>query len=185
MVNYSVDTLRRRQLTAIIAILSVALAAIVRDHLPHNLDAPSTMAIFGGLYWLFDRYVWRLSFMRSATGVPNLNGEWRGHLMRKDDEGCEQEVAVTLTVTQTWSTADLVLESWGGAELSRRTMSHADVIGMFVQNPNVLMVKWMYHHAQGEGVTQLRLGRAGGADTLTGYYYSTRLRGGDIAVTRC
>src|SRR5258707_13555336 len=47
------------------------------------VDAPSSMAYYGALYALFDRYLWRNSFVRKLglVRIPNLTGRWAGDLV--------------------------------------------------------------------------------------------------------
>src|SRR5262249_41960390 len=65
----------------IVFLLLSAVTFIQKLGLPANLT-PSIMslvgagAVFGALYWLFNRYLWRWPLLSVALKVPNLAGDW-------------------------------------------------------------------------------------------------------------
>src|SRR4051794_25310058 len=67
---------------AIVFVLLSAVTFIQELGLPRNLT-PSVMslvgagAVFGALYWLFNRYLWRWPLLALALKVPDLAGEWK------------------------------------------------------------------------------------------------------------
>lgn len=76
--------------------------------LPTNLT-PSLMsligagAVFGVLYWIFNRYAWRWPLLNLAVKVPNLSGDWNceGSTCNTDGSSSYQWNA-TVTIYQSW-----------------------------------------------------------------------------------
>jgi hypothetical protein len=66
----------------IVFVLLSAVTFIQEIGLPANLT-PSVMslvgagAVFGVLYWLFNRYFWRWPLLAVALKVPDLGGGWK------------------------------------------------------------------------------------------------------------
>ena len=61
--------------------------------------------LFGSLYLLFDRYLWKWTILRRVMLVPDLNGKWecRGKTVLRKGESVEFKWEGTLTITQSWS----------------------------------------------------------------------------------
>src|SRR5258708_4749192 len=90
MHGYSTDSSERRIVPLLLALLAIALAwatsrflAAAHLSVPWWVDAPSSIAFYGALYALFDRYLWRKSFVHKVglARIPNLTGRWRGYLV--------------------------------------------------------------------------------------------------------
>ena len=81
----------------------IALGAI--DYKPQWwLSAPSFAGFYSGLHWLFDRYVWRLSLLRTLKLIqlPDLNGTWVGEIESSySQDGRAYQVSVV--ILQRWS----------------------------------------------------------------------------------
>src|SRR6266404_6276691 len=86
MHGYSTDSNERRIVPLLLALLAIALAwvtskSLATAHLavPWWADAPSSIAFYGALYALFDRYLWRKCFVHKLglVRIPNLTGHWR------------------------------------------------------------------------------------------------------------
>src|SRR5216683_3282170 len=87
MHGYSTDSGERRVIPLLLALLAIALAwvsskflASIHLSMPWWVDAPSSMAFYGALYALFDKYLWRnrLVCKLGLVRTPNLTGRWRG-----------------------------------------------------------------------------------------------------------
>jgi len=62
------------------------------------------MAFYGALYALFDRYLWRNSFVRKLglVRIPNLTGHWRGYLVTSFD-GHAKRHNLMIHIFQSWT----------------------------------------------------------------------------------
>ncbi len=76
--------------------------------MPANLT-PSVMslvgagAVFGVLYWIFNRYAWRWPLLNLAVKVPNLSGDWKCMGKTYNPDGSVQyEWKATVTIYQRW-----------------------------------------------------------------------------------
>jgi hypothetical protein len=76
--------------------------------LPANLT-PSIMslvgagAVFGVLYWIFNRYAWRWPLLNLAVKVPDLSGEWKCTGKTYNADGSIQyEWKADVTIYQCW-----------------------------------------------------------------------------------
>src|SRR2546430_10024576 len=86
MHGYSTDSNERKVVPLLLALMAIALAwmsskflAVMHLAIPWWLDAPSSMAFYGALYALFDKYLWRNSFVYNMglVRIPNLTGRDR------------------------------------------------------------------------------------------------------------
>ena len=52
------------------------------------LSVPSFAGCYSVLYWLFDRFVWRVGLLRTLRlfNVPDLNGDWVGEVESSYDQ---------------------------------------------------------------------------------------------------
>src|SRR5690349_7271547 len=111
MHGYSTDSSERRTIPLLLALLAIALAwaasrflAVIHLSIPWWLDAPSSMAFYGALYAVFDRYLWTNSFVRrlGLVRIPNLEGRWRGYLITSFD-GHAKRYALMIHIFQSWT----------------------------------------------------------------------------------
>jgi hypothetical protein len=111
MHGYSTDSSERRIVPLLLALSAIALAwasskflAAVHLSVPWWVDAPSSMAYYGALYGLFDRYLWRNDFVRKLglVRVPNLTGRWRGYLVTSFD-GHVTRHNLIIHIFQSWT----------------------------------------------------------------------------------
>lgn len=73
---------------------------------PSWLEGPSPIAVYGIIYFLFDKYFWQWSGFQKLGIVcfPNLNGRWKGTQQSSYKENGENvEVEGRLEITQTFS----------------------------------------------------------------------------------
>ncbi len=99
MHGYSTDSSERRIVPLLLALLAIALAwatsrflAAAHLSVPWWVDAPSSLAFYGVLYALFDKYLWRNGFVHKLglARIPNLTGRWRGYLVTSFDGHAKQ-----------------------------------------------------------------------------------------------
>jgi len=92
----------------VVFVLLAAVNLVQRLGLPANLT-PSVLslvgagAVFGALYWIFNRYAWRWPVLNAAVRVPNLSGEWKclGKTFQPDGT-IHYEWKATVTIFQSW-----------------------------------------------------------------------------------
>lgn len=64
------------------------------------------MTIFGGLYFLFNKYIWQWKVVNKFLEVPNINGQYEGLLkstyVDKKTGKCVEPIRIILKVTQTF-----------------------------------------------------------------------------------
>lgn len=166
---------------------SILLAGCVHVVLSHYevklswwVSFPSIGAFYAGLFFFFDRFLWKWTPIRAVLQIkiPVLHGEWIGHVEPASGEKVEARVA-TLTIDQHWSTINVTLNS--GESESRSTMaSIADErtsrpVLQYVYNnePRASAVETMHRHS---GTARLTLERKNGEVRLAGGYY-TGLKG--------
>src|SRR5712692_3771802 len=111
MHGYSTDSVERRVVPLLLALLAIALAwvsskslAVIHLSIPWWVDAPSSMAFYGALYALFDKYLWRSSFVHKMglARIPNLTGRWRVYLITSFD-GHAKHHDLMINIFQSWT----------------------------------------------------------------------------------
>lgn len=192
MVEYSVDTNPRLKVYFGAAIVSALLAwglSTVSFLSPYRFAAPSAFVIFGGLLWAFDRFLWRCPGIHALSGIPYFGGAWEGTLKRTNmvDDPSPEVHQVSCVITQTWRKIDFVFEG-------ETTVSSTRIVGLFVENPQNVVVRYIYTSRPktvvdaksqgGDGVTELRLVKRNDGDYLEGIYYSDKPRRGDVQLRR-
>ncbi len=67
-------------------------------------DPTSAMFCFGVLYYIFNRWLWRLPILRwlDLVKIPDLNGTWDGYL-KSSWNNHQTPFDATLTIEQTWT----------------------------------------------------------------------------------
>ena len=111
MHGYSTDSGERRVVPLLLASVAIALAwvssrilAVTNLVVPWWLDAPSSLAFYGALNSLFDRYLWRNGLVSKLglVRIPNLAGQWHGYLVSSFD-GHENRHHLVITIFQSWT----------------------------------------------------------------------------------
>lgn len=71
---------------------------------PSVMSLAGAAAVFGVLYWIFDRFAWRWPLMRLLVKVPHLAGEWKceGRTVDPQDPNAGQAWKATITIAQSW-----------------------------------------------------------------------------------
>lgn len=71
-----------------------------------SIGAISAFAVYGFLFWLFDKFIWKIGIVEKWTGIMNFSGEWKGLLIssyRNPDTGKNAEIDMVVTIKQTWT----------------------------------------------------------------------------------
>ncbi len=179
---YSTDSHERKNIVLAIAVVSVGFAYAFHQaveslglKVPWWIDAPSVMSIFGVLYEVFDKWLWRLRFLRKVgvVKVPNLNGEWEGEGQSSFNETRYQ---VRVTIRQRWTSLRVFLES-------ENSMSRSLTASVLVEQPEGPTLSYEYrndpkpnapstmHSHRGTAILRLK-----SENELNGEYYSGRDR---------
>ena len=141
------------------------------------LSAPSFAGLYSGLYWLFDRYVWKLGLFRKLNLVqlPNLNGKWVGEVKSSySQDGSAHSVSVV--ILQRWSKMLIRLES----EHSRSRSITASLRTADLPNPELSYQYVNEPKSNAPGTMEMHRGTATLELTGSGFegdYYTGRGRG--------
>lgn len=188
MHSYSSSTAERQRVPRLIFAASILLAGGIHAILSHYnfrlvwwVSFPSIGAFYAGLFFLFDRFMWKWKPLRAALQVkiPILHGEWTGLVRPASGDKAETRPA-TLTIDQHWSTINITLTT--GRSESRSTMastgdertSRPALQYVYNNEPRESAVETMHRHP---GTARLTLEHRNGEEMLVGGYYTGRDRG--------
>jgi len=179
---YSTNSEERSQVPFFVALLAILLAWLIaaplkKFQLPFWLEVPGTFTLYGLLLAAFRSYLWRWRVFRAlgVVKVPDLAGEWHGHVTSSFDAAAAQH-SVTVRIHQNWTHMAIQLIAEG-------SRSHSVVSSLYVgedettlsyqyqNDPNVRATPTMHAH---NGTASLRL--AENESVLDGEYYSGRDR---------
>ena len=184
MHGYSTDSDERRVVPLLLACLAIFLAwlsskALMAIHLsvPWWLDAPSSLAFYGALYTLFDRYLWRNSLVSKLglVRIPNLAGRWRGYLISSFD-GHVKRHDLMINIFQSWTQITVFLTTATSMSRSSAAMIQVEdpegvaLIYQYQNQPLADAIRTMHMHY---GTAMLRVSTDG---CLVGDYYAGRDR---------
>lgn len=141
------------------------------------LSVPSFAGSYSGLYWLFDRHVWKLGLLRKLKFIqlPDLNGTWAGEVESSYNEGGSTH-SVSVVILQRWSKILVRLET----EHSRSRSATASLRTVDLLNPELSYQYVNEPKSNAPGTMEMHRGTAN--LELTGYglvgdYYTGRGRG--------
>jgi hypothetical protein len=184
MHGYSTDSSERRIVPLLLALLAIALAwatskILAATHLsvPWWMDAPSSMAFYGALYAIFDRYLWKESFVHKLglARIPNLEGRWRGYLVTSFDGHAKQH-ELMMHVFQSWTQIVVYLTTATSMSRSCTAVIQMDdpegvsLVYQYENQPVANATRTMHMHY---GTAMLRITNGG---YLAGDYYAGRDR---------
>ena len=184
MHGYSTDSGERRVVPFLLASVAIALAwvssrtlALTHLFVPWWLDAPSSLAFYGALNALFDRYLWRSSLIAKLglVRIPNLAGQWHGYLVSSFD-GHEKRHHLVITIFQSWTHIAVFLTTATSMSRSCAAVIQVDdpegvaLIYQYQNQPLADAMKTMHMH-YGTAMLRVRNG-----DCLVGDYYAGRDR---------
>jgi hypothetical protein len=187
MILYALDTDIRTKMITWIGVASAFTATGLNLLFSPMFAAPSTMAVFGVFYYLFNKHLWKYPPFTALHGVPDLNGIWYGSLDRIDVVKDEKEtkVPITITITQTWSKIDLILENTDEECCTGITRSFTKSATLNVENANAQFIRYIWEYEKANGFAELRLHDSGNTErSLEGPYYSSANIKGHIRVTQ-
>lgn len=192
MHDYSIDKHPKEKVLFVLALLAITiapglqrLAEEVVAFLEVNTgwsSAPATavpvFGLFAGLYFVFNKYLWKVSWLRKLLLVPDLNGVWRcqGHTTLKNGEPADIDWASTVTITQSWSKILIHLRtSQSESKSISASIFHEDGVGyrllyQYNNKPNADEIDLKNH----SGSSELLFSED--AMTASGSYYTDRHR---------
>lgn len=119
MHDYSIDKHPKEKVLFFLALIAITSAPIIKElaeYLVSLLEistgwssapvvAVPVFGLFAGLYFLFDKYLWKISWLRKVLLVPDLNGRWscNGHTNLKNAKLVDYDWKATVSITQSWS----------------------------------------------------------------------------------
>ncbi len=184
MHGYSTDSGERRVVPLLLALLSITLAwvssrflAAARLAVPWWMDAPSSLAFYGLLYGLFERFLWRNNLVHNLglVRIPNLMGRWRGYLITSFD-GHAKRHDLVINIFQSWTQISVFLTT-------ATSMSCSCVAVIQVDHPEGVTLIYQYQNqplANAEKTMHMHYGtamlRLSDGDCLAGDYYAGRDR---------
>ncbi|MBX0359164.1 hypothetical protein [Halobacillus sp. Nhm2S1] len=112
MHEYSIDV-DRNKILFVLAALSILISGLATSFLNNVIDSIpfigfsvsiASMGIFGLLYSLFNKFIWKTKLLHQLGIVqtPNLNGTWRGEFQSSYYD-FEESLPAVLIIEQTWS----------------------------------------------------------------------------------
>ena len=179
---YATDSRERVDVVVVLAFLSVAVTYGFYFFLhktgiqwPWWLEAPSMWGVFGGLYTLFEKKLWRCKWLHriGLVKVPDLNARWhvQGHSSTR-----EEDFAGEILVRQTWTHLSITMET-------EHSKSHSLTASLLLNQPDGVTLSYEYrnepkpnalptmHAHRGTAVLYLK-----DENHLEGEYYSGRDR---------
>lgn len=126
MHEYHVLNHDRKNIYYFCALLSIFIGGIIAWGLTYLhstsglfIAAPSGLAIFGGLFLFFDRFVWCSPVLYSwgIIKIPNLNGSWEASI--RNSQGSGAPIKATVQIHQTYTKMKIRLETENSCSLSK------------------------------------------------------------------
>jgi len=126
--NYSLDSDIKTKTVWILTIISVILIFIIGivanmfgiNFIPLQINLENIIKIaiklasfsliFVLLYLLFDKFLWKTTFIKKIHGIPDFNGKWEGNFIsnRMDENSNNYTGSCNLIVKQTWGKISIV-----------------------------------------------------------------------------
>lgn len=109
------------------------LAEYFRDSWGIPTTGVSAIGVFGGFWWLFDHWLWKLPVLRRVLLVPDLNGTWKcvGKTVSQGSETVDYKWEATVTISQSWSKMLIRLETKSSGSMSLAASVYHDGDGRY------------------------------------------------------
>ncbi|MBD9563981.1 hypothetical protein [Pseudomonas sp. PDM09] len=100
-------------ITLFLAAVDIAKTLGWAHNIPNLILWPlSAGVIYAAIYWLFEKYVWKLSIISKLLRVPNLSGKWK----------CEgQSINPDKSLSDTWTGEITIIQSWDRLRIRLKT----------------------------------------------------------------
>lgn len=191
MHDYSIDRHPKEKILFFLALAAILVTPVVNDTMSNAatyfgantgwtvpLTAFPVFALFGGIYFAFDRYLWKWGWARKVLLVPDLNGTWvcAGQTTMKDGQNTTIDWSGRVTITQSWSKISIHLKTQHSESKSiSASLFHEEGVGyrllyQYSNNPNAKQLELSKH----SGSTELLF--AENCSTGEGHYFTDRHR---------
>ena len=179
MHSYSIDTEERRNVICYLTILSMVIYLglihfISKYDAPDIITIPTPFVIFGGLYLLFEKVLWKFKIFSFVIKTPNLNGDWQGQY---ESSYKGMIIPAVLKIKQSWTKAEII-------SINGDTQSNSSMAGIFTKGGGEISLKFEYNNDSNAcmkdgrpshgGFTNLKLDTK--EKILHGSYYTDRNR---------
>lgn len=142
---YSTDSNERTNVILLISALAIAGAlgfnGLIQKmdwSVPWYFESPSPLLLFGLLYFLFDRFLWKWRIFKwmGLVNVPNLNGVW--HCVTKSSyDNFQSEHNATIQFKQRWSSLQVNLKNDSSSSCSNSG-------AILVERPEGVVITYQY-----------------------------------------
>lgn len=189
MVYYSIDTdVRAKTYAAMMAVAIVIQSWVneffdfLRQDFAHvDISAVSAFTIFGALFYVYDRFIWRKTLGPfRLSPVPNFSGMWVGYIIQRKEfspagdnvykEKITQFVAVDLYIKQTFRQISIRLRSIPVHGRARE--SECTTAGLFIQDFERPKLTYTWSRSDLSGAGTLFKTADDGLPALDGFYES-------------
>ena len=136
MHNYSLNTDNRKNAIIIIMVISFILNSLLYspmnlfidflgnkigfisvlisqcDKIGISISQVSVLGIFGIIYFLYIKFLWKTKVFKKLHNIPDLNGEWNGSYLSSyiDDKGQPKMGGCNVTIKQDWNKISIKCE---------------------------------------------------------------------------
>ena len=192
MHDYSIDRHPKEKVLFLLALIAIVTAPIVKglaEYLVSLLEVSTSWSsapvvavpvfgLFAGLYFLFDKFLWKITWLRKLLLVPDLNGKWActGRTNLKNGEPVNFDWNATVSITQSWSKILIHLKtSQSESKSISASIYHEAGVGyrllyQYNNKPNADELDLSNHSGSAE------LLFSEGAESASGSYYTDRHR---------
>ncbi len=129
----------------ILSLVDIAKASGLNVNLPPTaLSLIGAGAVYGALYWLLDRYLWRRKPIGLLLKVPDLAGTWN-----------VQGTPLHSSAALPWEGRITIVQSWDKLRIHLKTkQSSSDSLSAALQHDSAIGYVLMYHYRNQPGVTE-------------------------------
>jgi len=179
---YATETGARKSVPLFIAAASIGftwfvdyLLSLWNVVLPWWIEGPSILGFYGLFYSIFDQKLWKISFVRRALKIPNLNGLWEGYV-KSSYNNFQSELKAEMDIHQTWTKMSIAMRTQNSKGYSLNSMivntsNEMTLSFEFFNEPKTAAPSSMHMH---RGTARLSIDP--NVKSLNGEYYTGRDR---------
>lgn len=198
MHDYSIDRHPKPVVLFVLAFIAIWVAPLINaliDRVASNtawsspvLTAVPVFAVFSLIYWSFNRYLWKVAWLRRFLLVPDLNGTWEciGKTALKNGRPADFDWNGTIQITQSWSRLLIHL---------RTAQSESKSVAASISHEPGVGYRLLYEYGNAPNADELDLQKHSGSaeimfaedcSTGEGHYFTDRHRQttGTLSLTR-